>query len=397
LQDLVIHNFTGNNAISLYNVQDIAVLGGKIYTSHRWAWYNAAANKFQIRSRDPAAEDSHGVLVNSGCSRVWIKGIEGYDNGGDSVQCNQESTGAIPNHITIEWNRFHEDFENAVDLKTCDHVAVRGNKVYGYRETVRPVSKRDPRGAAIVIHVNAENVLLEKNRIWNCTTATALGARNGQLGNIVFRRNLIFDASASRPGVPDPFVGFGVYASHVSKQATSRIEIYNNTFFNIPCYAIYIGTNEQDSNDYISNAVMLNNIVMDAGYGLDGKYGLRFKFFDPNSRTGIKTLECNNNLYYNSRESERFWVETSAAAPKPYELIRNADGYATTDGVRGWGGNNRPYDKDSLIDNPLFVNEPRYNDFFTQQGSRARDRAAQTPEQAPICGNSPDIGFLESC
>jgi hypothetical protein len=34
-QDLVIHDFTGNNAISLYNVQDIAVLGGKIYTSHR--------------------------------------------------------------------------------------------------------------------------------------------------------------------------------------------------------------------------------------------------------------------------------------------------------------------------------------------------------------------------
>ena len=348
-------------------------------------------------SRDPGAEDSHGILVNSGCSRVWIKGVEGYDNGGDSVQCNQESPGAAPNHITVEWNRFHEDFENAVDLKTCDHVAVRGNKVYGYRETVRPVSKRDPRGAAIVIHVNAENVLLEKNRFWNCTTATALGAANGRLGNIVFRRNLIFDASTSRPGMPDPFVGFGVYASHVSKQPTSRIEIYNNTFFNIPCYAIYLGTNEQDANDYINNAVVLNNIVMDAGYGLDGRYGLRFKFFDPNSRTGIKMLECNNNLYYNSRDSDEFWVETSAATRAPYELVRSADGFVTTGGVRGWGGNNRPYDKDSLIDNPLFVNEPRYNDFFTQQGSRAPDRAAKTPEQTTICGNGPDIGFLESC
>jgi hypothetical protein len=102
-------------------------------------------------------------------------------------------------------------------------------------------------------------------------------------------------------------------------------------------------------------------------------------------------------LYYNSRDSDRFWIETSAATASNYELIRSADGFVTTGGARGWGGNSRPYDRNSLIGNPLFVDEPRYNDFFTQQGSPARDRAAQTPEQTTICGNGPDIGFLESC
>jgi hypothetical protein len=147
--------------------------------------------------------------------------VESYDKGRDS---------AAPNHITIESNRFHHDFENAVDLKTCDHVAVRGNKIYGYRETVRTVTKRDPRGAAIVTHMNADNILFEKNRLWDCTSAATMGAANGKLGNIVFRRNLVFDASAARPGMPDPYIGFGIYASHVSKEASSRIEINNNTF-----------------------------------------------------------------------------------------------------------------------------------------------------------------------
>ena len=398
LKNLIIHGFTGNNAISFYNAQDIALLGGKIHTSHRWAWVNPGANKFEIRSRDPSAEDCHGVYVNSGCSRIWIKGVESYDNGADSVQCNKESPGAIPSHITIEWNRFHHDFENAVDLKTCEHVAVRGNKVYGYRETVRSVTKRDPRGAAVVVHVNAENILLEKNRFWDCTTAATFGAANGRLGNMVFRRNLIFDASAARAGMPDPFIGFGIYASHVSNQSASRIEIYNNTFYNIPCYAIFVGTNEQDANDIINNVIVANNIVMDAGYGLDGEYALRFKFYQQNSPTGVKNMECDNNLYYNSRNSSRFRIETSPVTPNPYEeLIRDSGGFVTTNGARGWGSNNRPYDRNSFIDNPIFINKPRYNDFYTQQGSRARDNATQTPEQSPICGNGPDIGFLESC
>jgi hypothetical protein len=358
---------------------------------------NSAARKFEIRSRDPGAEDSHGVHVNSDCTRILVQGVESYDNGGDSVQCNQESPGSTPSHITIESNRLHHDFENAVDLKTCDHVAVRGNKIYGYRETVRGISKRDPRGAAIVAHVNADNILFEKNRFWDCTSAATLGAANGQLGNIVFRRNLVFDASATRPGMPDPYIGFGVYASHVSRQGASRIEIYNNTFYNIPCYAIYVGTNEQDATDTVNNAMVFNNIVADAGYGLDGEYAMRFKFYDQNSRTGIKILECDNNLYYNSRNSNRFRIETMTATSTPYELVRAPDGFVTTGASRGWGSNNRPYDRTSYIDNPMFINSPRYNDFYTQQGSRARDNAVQSPEQATFCGNGPDIGFLESC
>jgi hypothetical protein len=158
-----------------------------------------------------------------------------------------------------------------------------------------------------------------------------------------------------------------------------------------------VGTNEQDVTDTVNNAIVFNNIIAEAGYGQDGEYAMRFKFYAQSSPTGIKNFECNNNLYYNSRNSNRFRVDTMTATSTPYEFVRAADGYVTTGGVRGWGGNNRPYDKASFIDNPMFVNLPRYNDFYTQQGSKARDNAAQTPEQVAVCGNGPDIGFLESC
>ena len=44
---------------------------------------------------------------------------------------------------------------------------------------------------------------------------------------------------------------------------------------------------------------------------------------------------------------------------------------------------------------PMFVAEPRYNDFYTRAGSPARDVALT--KVPVVCGSGSDIGFLESC
>jgi hypothetical protein len=65
----------------------------------------------------------------------------------------------------------------------------------------------------------------------------------------------------------------------------------------------------------------------------------------------------------------------------------------------------------SVIGNPLYVADPTNNDYFTRQGSPARDGATIVPSNVAdprvYCDDpspqetdqlvEPDIGFLESC
>ncbi len=53
-------------------------------------------------------------------------------------------------------------------------------------------------------------------------------------------------------------------------------------------------------------------------------------------------------------------------------------------------------DQNSHRGDPLFVPDPRMNDYYTRTGSPARD-AALNNTGASFCGAGPDIGFLESC
>jgi hypothetical protein len=52
-------------------------------------------------------------------------------------------------------------------------------------------------------------------------------------------------------------------------------------------------------------------------------------------------------------------------------------------------------DGTSLEADPLILNDPRANDYYTQPGSPARDIAI--PTGSSYCGAGPDVGFLESC
>jgi hypothetical protein len=326
------HHGIGNAAIVFYKSQDAALLNSKV---HEYTWTEA----------DGSPKDSHGVAVYRDSKRILVKDNNSWGHTGDDLQCLDEdgvSSADDPADITIEGNRYgntHPDvnrtprprtYENAVDIKTCDNVTVRGNKMFGFRG-----------GAALVAHMNADRVLAEKNRFWDNGIAASLGSQqNCCLGSVAFRRNLVFESTTLSGGR-----GGGVRVG-----PARRFEAYHNTFHKIPAYAMRLGDDGR-----VDQAVLMNNIVAEAGSAI--------QVYAPN----VPNLTSDRNLFWN--------------APLP----------------SGW-----QYDRTSVFKDPMFIDDPRNNDFYTKPGSPARDVALHEPRfvdpaNSDYCDAGPDIGFLESC
>jgi hypothetical protein len=180
-QNIEVMNSTGGGAVAFFGATDGALLKS---TAHN--------NPATPVSR--SADDHHGILISSGSARVLIQGNRSYRNDGDSVQCqnNDPTRPGVPTDITIEFNGFYRDVENAIDIKTCQNVSARANKLYGYRAAL--AQNRSPQGSAMVVHENADRILIELNRVWDSGAALTFGGNVGTVGIVVARRNLVFDA-----------------------------------------------------------------------------------------------------------------------------------------------------------------------------------------------------------
>ncbi|WP_224368496.1 right-handed parallel beta-helix repeat-containing protein [Hyalangium versicolor] len=306
------------------------------------------------------SNDSHGLLVLPDTARILIQGNESWGNGGDAFQCQGTDTAsgtALPIDVTVENNRFHEDHENAVDIKTCDRVTVRGNKFYGYR----PVPTA-PQGDAMVVHCSARRILVEGNRLWNNGRGLAIGGTqilSEPVTDVIIRRNLFFDNTTSGGGKGE---GLNVGTSR-------RVRVHHNTFFNIPVSAIRVAEGE---NGPPENTELYNNVISTSPRAIDVALA---------TTVGFKS---NRNLAYQSGTDQVFRV----------------DGRSTN--LSGWRSATQQ-DGSSIVADPLFVSDPRNNDFYTQPGSPARDVALPLTIPSPpllsgqTCGTGLDLGFLESC
>jgi hypothetical protein len=356
-RNLHVHHGTGPAGVLFVAARDVAMMDSYI---HDFVW---------------PGHDSHGILVYYDCERVLIWENRSEDNGGDSVQCqgprddinSQAPASAVePRHVTIGYNDFSGDEENAIDLKSCRVVTVRGNKCHGYRPA-QAGAGGSPKGDAIVVHVNAADIVVELNEIWDCGRAASVGAANGKVGAIVLRWNLIRDM-VDIPNVHETGSGIRIGPA-------ARAEIYNNTFYHLPWQAV--GDVSPPSgyavkladNDNVPLAVLLNNIVMDAGVA----------FHISTSR--ISKLASGHNLIYQS----------AGLLQQPLVV----DGQPMS--LQSWQ-QTRGYDCASLIGDPLFV-DPGAHDLHTKMNSPARDSAVPVQPPGPwnICGNGPDIGYVESC
>jgi hypothetical protein len=78
--------------------------------------------------------DYHAISPGVNSRNIWILDNHVHDMGGDSVQVRFYSSAPnlTPQYIYIGRNEFHDDGENAVDLKGCLDVIVSQNKMYNY-------------------------------------------------------------------------------------------------------------------------------------------------------------------------------------------------------------------------------------------------------------------------
>ena len=311
--------------------------------------------------------DHHAVTVQNGANKILVRNNESYGHNGDSFQCGEESsaTGPMTSNISVESNRFHQDEENAIDIKACQRVTIRGNKFFGYRPS-RPYNSdgtlgtRAPHGDALVAHSAAsgraaDRLLIELNRFWDNSRSINL---DSVVSTAVVRRNLVFDASTDSCGIG---AGFAIRAT--------AAEVYHNTVDNMhPLTTVGCGdpwsvsekcaVRVNPTSGIGARVVLWNNIVSHAS--------------NPYTQSGMFTLDSSTNLFQ----------QTFSGAPPG-----------------------------SVIGNPSYVADPANNDYFTRRGSPARDAAVAVPtvvaDPRSYCDDpspnepdafiEPDIGFLESC
>ena len=313
--------------------------------------------------------DHHGTEVINKARKIYVRNNNSYGHNGDSFQCGEGANSVNgPMHVTVDSNRYHQDEENAIDIKGCQYVTIRANKLYGYYPP--RYMPRAPHGDAIVVHFSqgasagqpAAGVLIERNRLWDNSRAVNLDAK---VDKVVVRRNLVFDATTNFCGI-----GAGI-------QARARnMEIYHNTLDTIPAPQTRPGTGCP-------------------GWSSSEKAALRL-----NPPATVRVVLWNN-------------IFSNAALPWRNELVsgsvldsqRNLLDELPTDGL--------PPNSIAPPADPQFVDDPRSNDYFTKRGSPARDAAkpvppaVNDPEAATYCDDpspgepdtlvEPDIGFLESC
>lgn len=313
--------------------------------------------------------DHHGIEVKGSASKILVRGNESYGHNGDSFQCGEA---AGPLDVTVESNRFHEDEENAVDIKGCSRVTIRGNKLYGYRPA-RPggaSGTRAPQGDAVVIHhsiangdVPADRVLFEKNRMWDNSRSLDLSS---YVDKAVVRRNLIFGSSTAECGM-----GAGMVI------AAKNAEVYQNTLDDLTAQVA-------SPNDGCHH------------WGTSETSALRVSPAD-----GSRIVLWNN-IVSNATRPYAGWTDSATAARDKFDARTN---------MFPVGASGLPVG--SWTQDPLWVTNPLANDYYTQQGSPARDVATPVPSvvsdpDASLYCDDPtpsegdgiveaDIGFLESC
>lgn len=174
---------------------------------------------------DPASAteiDIHGIQVGSGALRVWVLDNHVHHNGGDSIQVNSGTTEPWARYVYVGRNDFHEDRENAVDIKQSRDVIVSENRAYGYK----PVSSDD--GTAMVVHYQPERVWFLNNDI----SGSANGIRSSGAAGFYVLGNLIH-AVHHLPGISyDPSSAYAA-GTAVKSWSTAEMDAIGNTIFDV--------------------------------------------------------------------------------------------------------------------------------------------------------------------
>jgi len=380
---------------------DVLIRGNDIFDHHRWVTSSGTVAFTRLNSnfhRDDANAINVESVNGSTIARVEVKGNQLHNVGGDGLQCEgvkdlPENSGGGPSpsdamDLDIVGNRVFQTAEEAVDIKSCQRVSIRGsvspagggssadNKFFGFRPTDMTADLggkggNNAGGGAIVVHYWARGVLIENTRIWDNCQGIAVGREDTQVENVVIRRTLIFglvgqSASVGQGATKNVCQGLGIRIGRAA-----HVDIYHVTIDGAPEVAIRLARDNSPTDKPTIDVDVWNNII-DGGSGA---------WFDVDL-TKLSGSQSDNNVFWHPDGS------TSHFKLVPPPGLAN---------LANWQSRTGGQDQNSHHGDPLFVADPQLNDYYTRLGSPARDAAR--PNTGPVCntGGAPDIGFLESC
>ncbi|MGE6760871.1 right-handed parallel beta-helix repeat-containing protein [Corallococcus interemptor] len=318
-------------------------------------------------------EDGHAVSIYPDSHHVLLTDNTFSDNSGDGVQCvgpahaEPAGTGTVrPHDILMIDNTIANtsnsdgNTENAIDIKDCDDVTIRGGHISHFRAT-RNETGNASKGEAIVAHFDAQRILIEGVDISDACRGITLGryATNEQLANVVIRRNIIRDpALQSRETNRCP-------SNAIWMTRVAGVDVYHNTFDGWENATVSVG--EEMAGVNVTNVDLWNNIFKSGmGYYIGANQG------------GVSGLESGYNLFTQGAE----------------KMLRCNFTYVDIAGWRACPGiPGLDPESNSRWGDPLFSGLSRE----TQPGSPARDMALNDTQSTTYCGSGPDVGARESC
>jgi hypothetical protein len=303
----------------------------------------------EIHHFQKSSGDSHGVCVETTSRNVVVRGNDIHHNSGDGVQCLGPEGGATGpgtpfDNLVVEDNELHENHENGADIKTCTHVILRRNSIWGHHRTASSA------GEGVVVHLSAKDVTLEDNVFrGNGRGINIGGVRVGAPPtHIVLRRNLVLDGYAAEG---NDGVGIRVDTS-------SDVKLQNNTVWNMPGSCVYFGSGDTGPS---AGLEVRNNVLAECGLALRANAG----------RAGAVV---DSNLYFHTGSAARFRLDGVDQSFEQWRLKTH-------------------FDARSLERSPGFTNATA-EDFTLAPGSSARDRGVALG--LPFCGTAPDLGAREA-
>lgn len=308
--------------------------------------------------------DSNGVYVLEGCNRIDASRNRIWDNSGDGIHC---APAGRSYDILLEGNEIFTTEqkrgtnENAVDLKNCSYVTIRGGSYYGFRLATGE-GGNTAQGEAIVIHYEALDVLVEDARIRDVCRGIAIGRSStgeGTVDGVIIRRNLIYDIPVD--------LSSGCKGDGIVLTRANNVDVHNNTFVNVGGPVFRVGRDNSVKVPPVpaSNVEFWNNVISTGGEWID---------YTSND-SQLVLFESDFNLFYNTQQSgDRMYIDG---------VRSSMAGWRTTVGS----------DTNSVVANPNF--RPGA-DYCLASGSPAINVGSSLDGSASQACGSTDMGWVES-
>ena len=409
IRDNSIRNGKGAAAVLLRNgAQDVLVESNEISDHHRWCKPDPAktsrCQSGTIEYERPLLSDGR---VDSSYKRADANAInlEGYGNarvvvrdnilsynGGDGVQCLgvNDDSGPSPedsSDLQLVDNHISSNVENAVDIKSCQRVTVRGtsqpvldefptlpdNVFSGYRPTdpASDLTGNHAHGEAIVVHYAARGVLIEKTNVRKSCKGLSVGRPDRTVTNLVVRRTLFADIGSNSVPMSSDCKGDGIGITRAA-----NVDLYHNTF-DVQNRAVALANGNPGQ---VSNVDLFNSIMRTQGS--HSSWIAAYK--------DTAGFESSYNLFWTAGEEPVTTRHFTIGAPEPDGTVR----WSRVDWKTWRDQMHADAEGQSRHGDPLFNSPGTWWEYYPVPGSPAGDAALLIDNY--FCGEGPDMGFGDS-